>query len=270
MASGLRSKKTKRYRKNGSSRRKRGQGHIRALLLMLLVILLSCYAADRFQLYKYFVIKQVKAEQTIFIPPAYLDSVCTELFLGANTLSSLSLQRKILEREPLIKKVHFWRRFPDRLTVRVQEREPVALLNVGELLPIDIEGFVLPLDLSLHRLHLPILTPRSPALSLGTESGFQPRLNRDGRILLEALLSFKKNSPELLPLISEFTLNERGKVTLITLEEGMQVVLGKWVKADKLRYLKWMLEQVSRIEEKPALVDLSFEGQIILKKDSEF
>ena len=252
-----------------SGRRRRGRSNLRALLLLLLITIFSCYLAFKLQFYKYFTIKQVKLEQTTYISSAYLDSLCAELLLGANTMSSLSFQRKTIEREPLIKRVRFLRRFPDRLTVQIQEREPVALFNVGELLPIDSEGFVLPLDLSAHRLNLPILTPRSVALSLSTEPGVQPSLNRDGRLLLEALLSFKQNTPELLPLISELTLNELGKVTLVTVEEGMRVVLGKWVNPEKLRYVKWMLEQVSQTQEKPVLVDLSFEGQIILKKDLE-
>ncbi|MBN2288080.1 MAG: cell division protein FtsQ/DivIB [Candidatus Glassbacteria bacterium] len=260
---------TARNRKAGSNRRKRGRSNLRTLILLLLVTVVSCYAADRLKLYRYFVIKKVTMEQTTFISPAHLDSLCSSILLGASTLSSLSAQRKIIESEPLVKSVRFLRRFPDRLTVQVREREPVALLNVGELLPIDSEGFVLPIDLAVSRLDLPILTPRSAALSLGTEAGAQPRLNRDGRLLLEALLSLKQNSPELLPLVSEFTLNEQGKVTLVTVEDGMRVVLGKWVEPDKLRYLKWMLEQVSGVEEKPALVDLSFEGQIILKKSDE-
>jgi len=269
MSTGLPVKTGKRHSKDNSGRRRRGRSNVRALLLLLLIALLSYYAANKLQLYKYFIIKQVMVEPTVYISAAYLESMCAELLLGANTLSSLSSQRKILEAEPMIKKVYFWRRFPDRLTVRVQEREPVALFNVGELLPIDSEGVVLDLDLSENRLNLPILTPRSVALSLDREPDAQPRLNRDGLLLLEAILSFKQNSPELLPLISEFTISEHGKVTLVTIKEGMRVVLGKWVEPDKLRYLKWMLEQVSRTEEKPALVDLSFEGQIILKKDDE-
>ena len=269
MSIGLPVKISKRHSKVSSVRQRQGRSSLRVLLLLLLITLLSYYAANKLQLYKYFIIKQVMVEPTIYISAAYLDSICAELLLGANTLSSLSSQRKILEAEPLIKKVHFWRRFPDRLTVRVQEREPVALLNVGELLPIDSEGLVLDLDLSENQFNLPILTPPSVALSFGGKPDAQPRLNRDGLLLLEAILSFKQYSPELLPLISEFTLSERGKVTLVTIDGGMRVILGKWVEPEKLHYLKWMLEQVSRIEEKPALVDLSFEGQIILKKDDE-
>ncbi|MFC1537479.1 cell division protein FtsQ/DivIB [Gemmatimonadota bacterium] len=270
MSIGLTSINNQPKRRTGYSKRKRGGSNIRVLLLLLLIILVSCYAADRLRLYRYFTIKEINLEPTTYVSASYLDSLCSRLFLGASTLTSLSSQKEILEREPLILKVSFRRLFPDRLTVLVRERKPLALLNVGELLPIDDEGMVLPLDLSQHQLNLPILTPRSIALSLDAKPGVQSRINRDGRLLLEALLNIKQNSPELMPLISEFTFNEQGKVTVVTIEEGMRVVLGKWVNSDKLRYLKWMLEQVAETEEKPALVDLSFEGQIILKQNDEF
>ncbi|MEA2062425.1 MAG: cell division protein FtsQ/DivIB [Gemmatimonadota bacterium] len=253
--------------KKSSSKRKRGRSNIKTLILLMLATLVSCYAADKLEMEKHFIIKHVTMDQTTYLNQDYLDSLCSDLLLGRSTLTGLSDQKARLESEPLVKKARLLRRFPDRIAVRVWEREPVALLNVGELLPVDGEGMVLPLDLSAHKLDLPILTPRSVSLSSsGADPSGQTRIDRDGRVLLEALLTFREKAPDLLPLVSEFTLDERGKVTVVTMDWAMQVVMGKWVEPDKLEYLRWMLDQLARTRERPSLVDLSFEGQIIVKK----
>ena len=158
MFTSLPPKITKRNGNTRSSRRRRGRSNLRALLLLLLITLCSCYMAYNIRFYKYFTIKQVKLEQTTYISSAYLDSLCAELFLGANTMSSLSSQRKTIEREPLIKTVRFLRRFPDHLTVRVQEREPVALVYTDHFMEIDDEGMVLAEGWQTEELDLPIIT----------------------------------------------------------------------------------------------------------------
>jgi cell division protein FtsQ len=253
-------------RRSPSGRRKSARGL--KLLLVLALTGLSCYGADRLSISDYFKVRQVAVENTRNISKPGMESLCNRLLLGRSMLSSLSEQKKSLEREPLVRRVRFHRRFPDRLTVEVEERQPVALLNAGELLPVDREGYILPLKNSVSRAALPILTPRGSALNSEGESGSRTRLDRDGRVLLETALAFQRMAPDLLPMISEFTVNRQGKITLVTMDDGVQVVMGKWLKPETLRYLKWMMGQLAMSEPKPREVDLSFDGQIIVRDDN--
>jgi cell division septal protein FtsQ len=251
-----------------SSKSRRRKGGLK-LIALLLVTVSSCYAAFRFDLSSYFAIKRITVNKTALIREAYLDSICRSLLLGRSMLSGLGEEKNAIAAEPLVKEVHFSRHFPDCLIVQVEERKPVALVNVGELVPVDMEGIVLPLPDSLISRELPILTPRTPSLASDEEYSNRVRLNREGLRLLEAVLEFRQLAPEMLPLLSEFTLDEQGKITLVTLDDGIKVVMGKWVRKENIRYLQWMLSQLAGRADKPVLIDLSFEGQIILKNRKE-
>ena len=97
------------------------------------------------------------------------------------------------------------------------------------------------------------------------KNGKRVFLNKESRRLLEAALAFLRLSPEMLPLVREFKLDEKGKVNVITREDEIRVVMGKWIKKENVRYFKWMLGQLKERSEKPVLVDLSYRGQIIVK-----
>jgi cell division septal protein FtsQ len=58
---------------------------------------------------------------------------------------------------PLVKDVTVKRRLPGTLVVRVEERQPVALVPTPTLEPVDVDGELLPLDPALHRLDLPVI-----------------------------------------------------------------------------------------------------------------
>lgn len=239
------------------------------MIFLLLVTACSCFAAYKLDFDGFFIIKKVNVNPTNLIQETYLDSLCRSLLLGRSIFSNLSQQEKIILSEPLVKEVRFLRRYPDCLKVQVEERVPVALVNLGELLPVDSEGFILQLANKNYPLELPILTPRTVAFNGQEENSSRASLNKESLRLLEAALVFRRLAPELLPQVSEFTLNEQGKITLVTLDDGIKVVLGKWVKEENVRYLQWMLGQFARLGEKPVLVDLSFEGQIIVKNKND-
>jgi hypothetical protein len=147
----------------------------------------------------------------------------------------------------------------------VEERRPVALANVGELLPVDAEGYVLPLDIDRHSLELPIITPRSVVALYHEEGNGMVRLDKEGCQLIQAVMAFNGLAPEMMTRVSEFTINDQGKITIVTMEQGLRVVMGRWVKRKNIDYLKWMLEELAARPDIPELVDLSFEGQIVVK-----
>ncbi|OGF98984.1 MAG: hypothetical protein A3F83_07390 [Candidatus Glassbacteria bacterium RIFCSPLOWO2_12_FULL_58_11] len=235
------------------------------MLVLLLATVCSAYAAIKLDIDGYFTIRQVTVDKTRFIERSALDSLCLSLFSGKSILSDLGPAKKALQDQPLIKQVRLLRKFPDCLQVQVEERKPVALVNLGELVPVDEESCVLPLDVTRYGFELPIITPRAAGVLPSAEEGGRRQLNKEGRQLVQAVIAFGKLAPDMLPGVSEFTLNEEGKVVLVTLDDGLRVVLGKWVEAKNIDYLRWMLGELKSREDKPALVDLSFEGQIVVK-----
>ena len=255
----------KNSRKSSFSRRGRGRRSAVKVLVLLLATVCSAYAAFKLDLDGYFTIRQVKVDKTRFISESALDSICRGLFSGKSILSDLGPAKKVIEDQPLIKQVRLLRKFPDCLQVQVEERKPVALVNLGELVPVDDEGCVLPLDVTRYGIELPIITPRSAAVLSSTDEGGRRQLNKEGRQLVQAVLAFGKLAPDMLRGVSEFTLNEEGKVTLVTLDDGLKVVLGKWVEAKNIDYLRWMLRELKSRADKPSLIDLSFDGQIVVK-----
>lgn len=245
------------------------KGHRRRSLIKLLALLLltgsSTYAAYRMDIGGYFAVRQVEVGPTTLIPRAELERLCRELFLGRNLVLSLADSKSLLLEEPLVRQVRLTRRFPDQLAVTVEERRPVALLNAGQLLPVDQDGYILPLADSLLSPELPILTPRGPALEAFQVEGKRQSLDRESRRLLEAALALEHLAPELLPRLSEITIDDQGKLTVIALEDGIRVVMGRWIEERNIRYLGWMLDELAGHPDKPQSVDLSFEGQIIVR-----
>jgi len=245
---------------------RRGRRKPRGLkvIVLLLATVATGYAAYKLEVRGYFTIRHVSVNRPVYMNPAQLDSLCSQLFIGRSTFSDLSEPGRRLAGQPLIRKVRCYRRYPDRLRVQVTEREPVALANAGELTAVDAEGCVLPLKVREHSLSLPIITPASASALITDESG-RLRLDKEGCRLLQAVLTFKATAPDLLPGISEFTVDENGKIRLVTLEDGVTVVMGRWVEERDVQYYRWMLGEIARRGDRPALVDLSFEGQIIVK-----
>lgn len=263
-------KRTVRSRRRTVSGRKKGARGLKILLLLALTGL-SCYGAKRCDLAHYFSVREVSVESTPRIPASELLALSREALLGRSMLGGLNSAEVILGRHPLIKNVTLHRRFPDRVKVVVTEREPVAMLNCGELLPVDDEGYILPIKDPSACARLPILTPRKAAFESLDQGDARHRLDKDGRMLLETSQAFRRNAPEILPMISEFTVNSEGKITLVTMNEGVQVVIGKWMRPETVHYLKWMMARLAEGgQSRPQEVDLSYEGQIIVKDANDF
>ena len=258
-------KRSKASRNYSSSKRNRSRRSGFKVVVLLFATVCSGYAAYKLDINGYFTIKQINVNRTEFIAETGLDSLCRSLFLGQSMLSDLDDEKNELARLTFVKNVRCLRRFPDRIRIQVEERRPVALANVGELLPVDSEGYVLPLDIDRHTLKLPIITSRSVVALYHEESSGMIRLDKEGRQLIQAVMAFNGLAPEMLPRVSEFAINDQGKITIVTMDQGLRVVMGRWVKRKNIDYLKWMLEEFAGRRDIPELVDLSFEGQIVVK-----
>ncbi|MGB1657475.1 MAG: cell division protein FtsQ/DivIB [Longimicrobiales bacterium] len=88
------------------------------------------------------------------------DAVLERLALGsfASVWGDADVWRERIASDPMVRTVEIRRRVPSGLLVRVEERAPVALAGTPMLEPVDAEGYRLPIDPTLYRLDLPIIS----------------------------------------------------------------------------------------------------------------
>lgn len=160
---------------------------------------------------------------------------------------------------PLVRDARVVRTGRHRLEIRVTEVEPVALAATPELVPVDREGRVLPLNPAESRLNLPILGGAAEV--------------RDGRLaegetrrLLETLVRLREAEPGFVDQASEFRRLEHGGVAV-------------WMTADAAGAGKVLLpaddpvRALGRVQitlgahggEPVAAADARFDGQVVLR-----
>lgn len=163
---------------------------------------------------------------------------------------------------PLVRDVRVSRRLPGTLVVRVEERQPVALVPTPTLEPVDRDGRLLPLDPAVHRLDLPVIRPRRPERFAAPPPPAIAAAAREAARLAEQDPAFWEG-------VSEVT------------EDGSREVTLEWAGADgfpvrlrfraplaqaRLREAMAVLHDVSgRGGPAPVLLDLRFADQVVVR-----
>jgi cell division protein FtsQ len=166
-----------------------------------------------------------------------------------------------LEALPLIRRADVIRSLPNRVTMVVEERRPLTLVNAGRLHWIDEEGVDLGVEPRAVALGLPVLS------GLGLDDlGTRRRRSasermRVGLALLRLLL--RARTP-LLAQISEIDLHRAEGPVLYT-QEGIEVRIGKDDWEARLGRLHGVLAQLGAAGETPISIDLRFRDQVVLR-----
>lgn len=153
---------------------------------------------------------------------------------------------------------------PDRVTITIQEREPVAIVALEKLLYLDEEGYVLPPARSEFIFDLPVLTGNFKPSEVipGRQTS-----NAELREALVILALSKRVDDALYRRISEVHV-ERGKdILFYTAEYGVPVVFGRGDASMKLVKLDtfWREFVKQRGAAELSYVDLRFEGQVVAR-----
>jgi len=170
--------------------------------------------------------------------------------------------RSRLIRHPRIKSATVKKLLWKKLYITVEERTPVALVGVDQILEIDEERVVFePVDPALLP-DLPVITGLSyRKIVLGDT------LRGEGIEHAMALIR-KLGDPEvnLLDQISEIHVDNNGDLILVAAQSGTPIVIGsEIVTAKKLQAFKVAWADMRRRDLTPASVDLRFEDQIVAK-----
>jgi cell division protein FtsQ len=156
------------------------------------------------------------------------------------------------------------REAPNRITILIEERVPLAAVVLGRLEYIDAEGMVLPPTRSENLFDLPVLTGEF------REGEFVPGRQVSGGRVREALgvlVAARRIGDEAYRRISEVHVGQNGEMILYLSEYGVPVVLGNGDAGVKLVKLDGFWKEVLPHHGAHELVymDLRFEDQVVVR-----
>lgn len=165
-----------------------------------------------------------------------------------------------LEALPLVRRAELVRRFPNRVTLAVEERRPFTLAHAGKLHWIDEQGVSLGPETRAVAPKAPVITGLSPA-DLGSPDGAPSPRVAAGISLLRVLL---RSEAALLQQISEIDVSRPDGPVLYTVD-GIEVRLGAEDWEARLGRLQGVLAQMRAGGEAVSAIDLRFRDQVVLK-----
>lgn len=186
-------------------------------------------------------------------------------FMGAELhwWSAVGEYAERVERDPLVASARIRRRFPNRLTLEVVEREPTAFLRLDRLAPVDSAGRVLPVSAFQPDWDAPVLeVPWAP-----------DSVTRAGRVTLapvrrtlSMLGEVSRRYPALAREISTVQLDRTGTVTLRFVHTEGAVVLDDSTPIEKLALIDDVLRDLHEKGLPYSTLDLRFEDQIVVRR----
>lgn len=174
--------------------------------------------------------------------------------------------RARVQKSSFVREVAVTRHVPDRISITVVERVPVAIVIGERMVYLDSEGYVLPPAGGEHMFDLPVLTGWS-----GSGAPVPGRQTTDPQIreALALLYLAKGMNEELYHRISEVHHRTNGDIVLYTAEVGVPVLVGT---GDIIRKLeKFDAFWTGFVPEHGAAevqsIDLRFEDQVVVRWD---
>ncbi len=174
----------------------------------------------------------------------------------------LNLLRNKIKKEPYIQLAILQRDAPSRLIIKVEEREPVAIIanESGSMNYVDKEGFVLQLRKFNSVLDLPVIISNSKYLENKIEK------NEKVQLPLYVLSIIKKVDTTLYKNISELKLMNQNKLLIRTTEQGLPIVLSQENIEESIVKLAGFFKTYEEhlFQTKAGYIDARFGDQIIV------
>jgi cell division septal protein FtsQ len=238
---------------------RKGTGFFLVITLGMVVTLGAPRAKSAFANARLFEVSEVSVEGARYMTEAEVVEAAA-IPPGASVWDDLAALESRLEAHPLVEDAVIHRRLPDRLTMEIQEREPVGLLPSPVLAPVDREGHVLPIDPLGRRMDLPLLQPKSA-------SGEEDLAPEQVAMLAGELDRLETLDPAVLASVSEVAFDPWGGV-LLHLSEP-RVTLRYWAPLSPASLndaLVVLADAIERHPDRPLLsVDLRFADQVVVR-----
>jgi cell division protein FtsQ len=176
----------------------------------------------------------------------------------------LNMARKRVQANQFIRAVSVNRDVPDRISITVEERIPIAAIAGERMLYVDADGMILPPARSEYIFDLPVLTGALPL------SECVPGKRVTSEVLREAVQivsTAQKISDDFYRLLSEIHIDSGNAIELFTSESGVPVLFGRGdVAAKMVRLDAFWKEFVSqRGAQELQYIDLRFDDQVVVR-----
>jgi cell division protein FtsQ len=155
------------------------------------------------------------------------------------------------------------RSFPDRVVIRVVEREARAIIDLGYLYYVDKSGDVFKMLEAGSELNYPVITGIDRQYLLDNPDQTRGCLN----LALQAINELENRSPFNLDDISEIHYDEQEGLILHTLIGGVPVLMGKENFAVKLNRLEAIFNDLEPRLLALKYIDLNVTDRVIVKVD---
>lgn len=166
-------------------------------------------------------------------------------------------------RDPVIAEARFERRLPNRVTLYVVERRPVALLRLDRLAPVDVNGRVLPISAFHGAWDVPVMTSGWDAAEALEEGHVRVGAIRRA---LSWLGDVERELPLLYGEISTVELTDGGTIELRLAGPECVVTLDEDTPFEKLGLVDDVLRDLDRRGESYFQIDLRFADQIVVRR----
>ncbi|MFC1650678.1 cell division protein FtsQ/DivIB [Candidatus Latescibacterota bacterium] len=182
--------------------------------------------------------------------------------IGGNIFEvDLRTVSETLENEFIAEDFTVYKRLPNSIRINVNEKTPVALLNMKELIGVDKNGVPLPHIGAELAQNLPILTGIGTVSSLSDSAAIE-RL-KAGLDLLEKI---KDKAPSTYKRISEINVSNMSTLGISLIDNGLEVIIGEkdWIR--KIPVLDKVINEITMNRKAVKAVDIRFGEKIIVVK----
>ena len=173
-------------------------------------------------------------------------------------LSSRDIGRRMLS-HPWVRSVSVRKAFPDRLVVRIEERKPVAMINLDVLYYVDDQGKIFKRLTSYDPKGFPILT----GFSQGDLKANDAVTAKNIRRTLELLRCTE--SGVLRENVSEVNYDAQEGYTLVTRDSGIQLKIGTMEFPEAMQRIEEAMPKLSSLGQAKGIVDLKTAGRIFVR-----
>lgn len=176
----------------------------------------------------------------------------------------LAAVKRHLEQHPYVSSASVQRDTPDRITIVIYEREPIAIVLSDHRFYLDSAGVVLPAVRSEHVFDLPVITGAFPAGECVPGRRVTAPAVRHAVALLNTALAI---GDETYRRISELHVGEHGDLILFTAEYGIPVIVSDEDATEALLRLDGFWKDVVSLYGARGLeyVDLRFDDQVVVR-----
>lgn len=243
---------------------------IARLILALVLVVATAWALylvrSSASLDRHFQLAELDFHGAVHVDTAQLRSLIKGTF-QTNTLKiDLDRLRSLIEAEVWVESATIRRTLPDRISVFIEERKPVAIAAIdGNLRVVDKEGVLLaPFGPEFESLNGPVLKGLNNVAVENAREGNAAKV----RLYLTFISELDSNGKNLTNSLSEVIIDESGSVSVVPEDEAFRINLGEGqflehyqVYLNGRAYVEDLREQHGAIES----VDVTYDNKIVVR-----